>query len=95
MLKRSLERSLIESTRRKANYLITGIPCSIASYTVPGGSPAVVIEELSHLGVGSLDENRVVQSLLAIRGGDVQRDFHDELSDGDDPGLPSRQCGAG
>ncbi len=55
-----------------------------ASDTVPG-SPAVVVKELSRLGFGSLDENRVVQSLLAIRGGDVQRDFHDEFSEGDDP----------
>jgi hypothetical protein len=55
-----------------------------ASDTVPG-SPAVVIKELSRLGFGSLDESRVVQSLLAIRGGDVQRDFHDEFSEGDEP----------
>lgn len=55
-----------------------------ASDTVPG-SPAVVVKELSRLGFGSLDENRVVQSLLALRGGDVQRDFHDEFSEGDDP----------
>jgi hypothetical protein len=55
-----------------------------ASDTVPG-SPSVVVKELSRLGFGLLDENRVVQSLLAIRGGDVQRDFHDEFSEGDDP----------
>lgn len=55
-----------------------------ASDTTPG-SPAVVVRELSRLRFGSLDENRVVQSLLALRGGDVLRDFHDEFSDGDDP----------
>ncbi len=55
-----------------------------ASDTIPG-SPAVVVKELSRLGFGLLDDNRVVQSLLAIRGGDVQRDFHEEFSDGDDP----------
>ena len=55
-----------------------------ANDTIPG-SPAVVVKELSRLGFGSIDENRVVQSLLAIRGGDVQRDFHDEFSNNDDP----------
>ena len=55
-----------------------------ASDTIPG-SPSVVVKELSRSGFGLLDENRVVQSLLAIRGGDVQRDFHDEFSEGDDP----------
>jgi hypothetical protein len=55
-----------------------------ASDTIPG-SPAVVVEELSRLGFGSLDENRVVQSLLALRGGNVLRDFHDEFSFNDDP----------
>lgn len=49
------------------------------------GSPLVVVKELSRLGFGAIDENRVTQSLLAIRGGDVQRDFHDEFSAGDDP----------
>jgi Protein of unknown function DUF262 len=55
-----------------------------ASDTTPG-SPAVVVKELGRLGFGALEENRVVQSLLAIRGGDVQRDFRDEFSNGDDP----------
>ncbi|HZN18196.1 MAG TPA: DUF262 domain-containing protein [Micromonosporaceae bacterium] len=49
------------------------------------GSPSAVVEELRHLGFGRLDENRIVQSLLAIRGGDVQRDVHEEFDDGDDP----------
>lgn len=49
------------------------------------GSPLVVVRELSRLGFGAVDENRVVQSLLAIRGGDVQRDFRDEFTAGDDP----------
>lgn len=48
------------------------------------GSPAVVVKELSRLGFGMLEENRIVQSLLAIRGGNVQRDLHDEFDKGDD-----------
>lgn len=48
------------------------------------GSPAVVVKELARLGFGSPEENRVVQSLLAIRGGNVQRDLHDEFSTKED-----------
>ncbi len=55
-----------------------------ASDTEPG-SPAVVVKELDRLNFGLLEENRVVQSLLALRGGDVQRDLHDEFSGTDDP----------
>lgn len=43
------------------------------------GSPASVVAELEHEGFGTIDEDRVVQSLLAIRGGDVQRDIHEEF----------------
>jgi Protein of unknown function DUF262 len=49
------------------------------------GSPAVVVKELSRLGFGVLEENRIVQSLLALRGGNVQRDLHEEFPEGDDP----------
>jgi hypothetical protein len=49
------------------------------------GSPAVVVKELSRLGFGVLEENRIVQSLLALRGGNVQRDLHEEFSGADDP----------
>ena len=45
----------------------------------------MVVKELSRLGFGTLEENRVVQSLLAMRGGNVQRDLHEEFSEGDDP----------
>jgi hypothetical protein len=55
-----------------------------ASDTSPG-SPTVVVKELSRLGFGTLEENRVVQSLLAMRGGNVQRDLHEEFTKGDDP----------
>jgi hypothetical protein len=48
------------------------------------GSPATVVEELNARGFGRLDEGKIVQSLLAIRGGDVQRDIHDEFEDGED-----------
>jgi hypothetical protein len=54
-----------------------------ASDTEPG-SPAMVVKELGRLGFGAIEENRIVQSLLAIRGGNVQRDLHDEFSEGED-----------
>jgi Protein of unknown function DUF262 len=54
-----------------------------ASDTEPG-SPATVVVELARLGWGKLDESRVVQSLLAIRGGDVFRDIHGEFTSHDD-----------
>jgi hypothetical protein len=49
------------------------------------GSPASVIKELAPLGFGEIDESRIVQSLLAIRGGDVQRDLHGEFGPKEDP----------
>ncbi len=49
------------------------------------GSPAVVVKELQRHGFGTVEENRVVQSLLALRGGNVQRDLHEEFAQGDDP----------
>lgn len=49
------------------------------------GSPASVIKELQPLNFGDLDENRIVQSVLAVRGGDVQRDIHDEFGRNEDP----------
>ncbi len=47
-------------------------------------SPTSVVENLQKTGFGRLDEGRVVQSLLALRGGDVQRDIRDEFSSNDD-----------
>jgi hypothetical protein len=49
------------------------------------GSPGVVVKELSRLGFGAIEENRVVQSLLALRGGNVQRDLHGEFAEKEDP----------
>jgi hypothetical protein len=49
------------------------------------GSPATVVQELTRTGFGEVPESRVVQSLLAMRGGDVQRDIHDEFSADEDP----------
>lgn len=50
------------------------------------GSPATVVQALNKLTrFGDIAENRVVQSLLAIRGGDVQRDLHDEFAEDEDP----------
>ena len=46
-------------------------------------SPASVVDNLRRLGFGSIDEGRVVQSLLALRGGDVQRDIRNEFDSGD------------
>ena len=54
-----------------------------AAGTAPG-SPASVVKSLQHEGFGELDDDRVVQSLLAIRGGDVLRDLHEEFSAGED-----------
>lgn len=48
-------------------------------------SPSAVSDSLSRLGFGRIDESRIVQSLLAIRGGDVQRDLHGEFSPDEDP----------
>lgn len=49
------------------------------------GSPASVVAALRTTGFGSITENRVVQSLLGIRGGDVQRDIREEFSSEEDP----------
>lgn len=49
------------------------------------GSPGSVVSALQRLNFGVLEENRVVQALLAIRGGDVQRDLHEEFDPDDDP----------
>ena len=49
------------------------------------GSPGSVRDELRHTGFGVLDENRIVQSLLAIRGGNIQRDIRDEFGPDEDP----------
>ena len=49
------------------------------------GSPRSVREELRSTGFGLIDENQIVQSLLAIRGGDVQRDIHGEFGPEEDP----------
>jgi Protein of unknown function DUF262 len=47
-------------------------------------SAAAVVAALRHEGFGDLDEQRVVQSLLAIRGGDVARDLHGEFAPNED-----------
>lgn len=54
-----------------------------------GGDPEVgsalsVVESLTRKGFGRLDDQRVVQSLLAIRGGDIQRDIHGEFESSED-----------
>jgi hypothetical protein len=54
-----------------------------ASGEVPG-SPGAVSKELEQLRFGSIPENRIVQSLLAIRGGDVLRDIRDEFAEDED-----------
>jgi hypothetical protein len=47
-------------------------------------SPASVVESLRRLEFGTIEPERVVQSLLALRGGDVQRDLHDEFAPDED-----------
>jgi hypothetical protein len=49
------------------------------------GSPRSVQEELRSTGFGLIDENQIVQSLLAIRGGDVLRDIRGEFGPDEDP----------
>lgn len=48
------------------------------------GSPAAVVRELRRLRFGNLEESRIVQSMLALRGGDVQRDIRFEFGDNND-----------
>lgn len=48
-------------------------------------SAAAVVDDLRHLGFGDLDEQRIIQSVLAIRGGDVGRDLHGEFAPNEDP----------
>ncbi len=48
-------------------------------------SAAAVVDDLRHLGFGDLDEQRIIQSLLALRGGDVGRDLHGEFARNEDP----------
>lgn len=47
------------------------------------GSPAAVAAELRRLRFGNLEESRIVQSLLALRGGDVQRNIRFEFDNND------------
>lgn len=49
------------------------------------GSPTSVIRVLRSLKFGDVGENRVVQSLLAVRGGDIQRDIRGEFGTEEDP----------
>jgi len=49
------------------------------------GSPASVASALEKTGFGRLDDGRILQSLLAVRGGNVQRDIHDEFEPVEDP----------
>lgn len=48
-------------------------------------SPASVAENLGNLHFGVFDEGRIVQSVLGMRGGDVQRDIRAEFEGGDNP----------
>lgn len=55
-----------------------------ANDEVPG-SPRSVLGGLQRLGFGSIGESRVVQSVLAVRGGDVQRNIRDEFESNEQP----------
>lgn len=48
-------------------------------------SPTAVVNALRHEGFGELRENTVVQSLLALRGGDPQRELHEEFGSNEIP----------
>jgi hypothetical protein len=49
------------------------------------GSPSSVLRALRPLRFGDIGESRVVQSVLAVRGGDIQRDIHGEFDTDEDP----------
>lgn len=53
--------------------------------TSEAASAGGVVESLRHEGFGDFDHQHVVQSLLAIRGGDVLRDLHNEFLRNEDP----------
>ncbi|MCZ9882019.1 DUF262 domain-containing protein [Arthrobacter sp. B2a2-09] len=48
-------------------------------------SPRAVVDSIAALGFGQVDENRVLQTLLGIRGGDVMRDIHAEFRSDESP----------
>lgn len=53
-----------------------------------GSEPAdlrSLVDEVSDLGFGSLQEDTVLRAVLAVRGGDPYRDFRNEFSGGEDP----------
>lgn len=50
-----------------------------------GASPRAVVDSIAAMGFGQVDENRVLQTLLGIRGGDVMRDIHAEFRDDESP----------
>lgn len=50
---------------------------------IESASAAAVVDDL-HLGFGDLEEQRIIQSLLALRGGDVGRDLHGEFARNED-----------
>lgn len=50
-----------------------------------GASPRAVVDSIASLGFGQIDENRVLQTLLGIRGGDVMRDIHAEFRADESP----------
>lgn len=49
-------------------------------------------DEVAGLGFGSLRDDTLLRSVLAIRGGDVFRDFRREFEDGDDPADTYRKA---
>jgi hypothetical protein len=53
-----------------------------------GSEPAdlrSLVDEVSDLGFGSLQEDTVLRAVLAVRGGDPYRDFRNEFRDDEDP----------
>lgn len=49
-------------------------------------------DEVAGLGFGSLRDDTLLRSVLAVRGGDVFRDFRREFDDGDDPADTYREA---
>jgi len=42
-------------------------------------------KQVSALGFGTIDENSLLRAVLALRGSDIYRDFHDEFDPSEDP----------
>ncbi|WDF33736.1 DUF262 domain-containing protein [Arthrobacter agilis] len=56
---------------------------ALFAHDADAGSPKAVASSLARKGFGAISENRIVQTLLGLRGGDISRDFHSEFRKGE------------